>query len=95
MANRLDSKHELERCTISTNSGMKIYYRSQAFWKASAAVNLPNRINDTHYRGLNGFDTRCCIYGNAISVLTEMKFPNDHIDFVLEFPESNQLRREK
>jgi hypothetical protein len=95
MAKHSDSEHELERCPISTNAGMKIYYRSQAFWKASAAVNLPSRINDIHYRGLNGFDTRCCVYGNAISVLTEMKFPNDNRDFVLEFPESNQLRREK
>ncbi len=95
MANYSDSDHELERCTIRTNAGIKIYYRSQAFWKASAAVNLPGRINDTHYRGLNGFDTRCCVYGSAISVLTEMKFPNDNRDFVLEIPESNQLRRER
>lgn len=93
MAKYSDSVHELERCSVTTNVGLRVYYRSQAFWKASAAVNLPGRVNDTHYRGLNGFDARCCVYGSAISVLTEMKFPDGNGNFVLEIPESNQLRR--
>ena len=65
-----DAGHLLERCSVSG----KVYYRSQAFWKASASVNLTGRIGDTHYRGLNGFETHCCVYDSAISVLTEQIF---------------------
>lgn len=89
-----DAEHVLERCVIRTNEGAKIYYRSMAFWNASAAVNLPARINIPGYSGLNGFDARCCVYGSAIYVLTELLFPNERQEMVLENPESNQLRRE-
>lgn len=94
MAFYSDAEHELERCAIRTNSGTKIYYRSRAFWKACASVNLPGQINNPNYQGLNGFNDRCCVYGNAISVLTEQKFPDIHQNFRNEKPESNQLRRD-
>lgn len=94
MAKYADAEHSLERHSVRTNKGTKVCYRSQAFWKASSSVNLPGRIGDTHYRGLNGFDARCCVYGSAISTLTEMRFPNEHGEMKNEKPESNQLRRE-
>ncbi|MFC0139496.1 M23 family peptidase [Erwinia mallotivora] len=94
MAPYADAEHVLERCSVSPRrSGIKIYYRSQAFWQASAAVNLPGQIGNRQYQGLNGFDTRCCVYGSAIAVLTEQKFPDSHNNLVNEKPESDQLRR--
>jgi predicted chitinase len=89
-----DNEHVLERCSVNTRGGgIKIYYRSQAFWQASAAVNLPNQVNNEQYQGLNGFDERCCVYGSAIAVLTEQKFPDRNNIPVDEKPQSGQLRR--
>lgn len=96
MAAYADAEHILERCSVNTRgSGIKIYYRSQAFWQASAAVNLPSQIDNGRYQGLNGFDARCCVYGSAIAVLTEKKFPDSNNSLVNEKPESDQLRRER
>lgn len=84
----------IERCSVNTRrNGVKIYYRSQAFWQASAAVNLPAQIDNEQYQGLNGFNERCCAYGSAIAVLTEQKFPDSNNFLVNEEPESEQLRR--
>jgi hypothetical protein len=70
MASYADEAHTLERVSVPTiSSGSKVYYRSTAFWKASAAVNLPAAVGRTDYSGLNGFDSRCCAYGVALSVL--------------------------
>lgn len=94
MAPYADDEHVLERCSVTPRrSGIKIYYRSQAFWRASAAVNLPGQIGNDRYQGLNGFDTRCCAYGSAIAVLTEQKFPDGHNNLANKKPESDQLRR--
>ncbi|EIC8293427.1 M23 family peptidase [Salmonella enterica] len=95
MALYADNGHVLERCSVNTQgNGIKIYYRSQAFWQASAAVNLPSQIDNGQYQGLNGFHDRCCVYGSAIAVLTEQKFPDSNNNPVNEQPESDQLRRE-
>lgn len=94
MAYYADNEHILERCSVNTRrNGVKIYYRSQAFWQASAAVNLPAQIDNEQYQGLNGFNERCCAYGSAIAVLTEQKFPDSNNFLVNEEPESEQLRR--
>ncbi len=94
MALYADNPHLLERCSVNARgSGIKVYYRSQAFWQASAAVNLPNQVNNEHYQGLNGFEARCCVYGSAIAVLTEQKFPDSNNNPTNEKPESDQLRR--
>lgn len=94
MALYADNGHVLERCSVNTQgNGIKIYYRSQAFWQASAAVNLPSQIDNGQYQGLNGFHDRCCVYGSAIAVLTEQKFPDSNNNPVNEQPESDQLRR--
>lgn len=93
MAYHSDAEHELERCSVNTNSRIKIYCRSPAFWKASASVNLPGRINTLYSTALNGFNDRCCVYGSAISVLTEQKFPDNNGNAIVEKPESKQLRR--
>ena len=94
MASYADNEHVLERCSVTPRGNrIKIYYRSQAFWQASAAVNLPNQVNNGQYQGLNGFDARCCVYGSAIAVLTEQKFPDSHNNPVNEKPESDQLRK--
>lgn len=75
------------------SQGNRIYYRSQAFWQVSASVNLPGAANRTTDAGLNGFDSRCCAYGVAIAVLTEMKFPDAEGNATLEYPEGYTSRR--
>ncbi|MDB6374262.1 peptidoglycan DD-metalloendopeptidase family protein [Photorhabdus bodei] len=93
MAKYADQPHVLERYQVSTNQGNKVYYRSPSFWEASAAVNLPRRVGELYHRSLNGFDSRCCAYGYAIAVLSEMKFPNSRNESVLDFPEGYRFRR--
>lgn len=84
---------EMERVVVATvdtrgrSTGNKVYYRSQNFWQVSAAVNLPGRINNTNYRGLNGFDSRCCAWGVALAILTEYRFPDTQGNAVLDYPE--------
>ncbi|EDW1644221.1 M23 family metallopeptidase [Salmonella enterica subsp. enterica] len=93
MAKYADVAHVLDRQMTITHRGNKIYYRSPSFWEASAIVNLPARINNLYDSGLNGFVERCCVYGCAIALLTELKFPDESGSYVLEYPENIQLRR--
>ena len=95
MAQYADRAHTLERITVSTvnGQGAKVYYRSPAFWEASAAVNLPGSIGSLYSKTLNGFDSRCCAYGYALAILTEMKFPNASNVLDLDFPEGYLPRR--
>ncbi|XES82999.1 M23 family peptidase [Franconibacter pulveris] len=95
MASYADEEHTLERCIVSAGMRTRIYYRSPAFWKACATVNLPGKRDDLYSTALNGFEARCCVYGNAISVLTEMKLPAENQKTVNDQPESGQLRRAK
>jgi len=93
MARYADEINTLERVVVTAvtsngqNLGSKVYYRSQNFWRVSAAVNLPGRINNTQYQGINGFNSRCCAWGVAIAVLTESLFPNAQGNLVLAYPE--------
>jgi len=88
-----DGPHVLERRVVATvdsrgsSLGDHVYYRSPAFWQVSASVNLPGAAGRTNYIGLNGFDSRCCAYGVALAVLTEMKFPDAQRRITLEYPE--------
>jgi predicted chitinase len=93
MAKYADEPHVLERQQVSTDGGFKIYYRSPAFWRASAAVNLPNAVGNTYSLALNGFDSRCSAYGVALAVLTEMQFPNAEGSVQLSYPEGYTVRR--
>jgi predicted chitinase len=95
MSKEADVTHALERVSISTNTGTKIYYRSSSFWRASATVNLPGAVGRTNYTGINGFDARCVAYGYALAVLTEMKFIDDDGQKSLWFPDTNLPRRAK
>ena len=72
MASYADAEHAIERVVVSTISGDKVLYRSPAFWKASAAVNLPASIHNLYSRALNGFEGRCSAYGVAMAVLSEI-----------------------
>ncbi|MFQ1013579.1 hypothetical protein ACFX2U_12165 [Gilliamella apicola] len=93
MAKYADETHTLERVAVDTgNKGTKVYYRSHAFWHASAKVNLPAVINNLYSSTLNGFDQRCSAYGNCLAVLTEMKFPDATNNLTLEFPEDYPRR---
>lgn len=92
MAKYADMEHVLERVSVNSNSGEKYYYRSPAFWKASAAVNLPGRINSLYSSSLNGFDSRCCAYGVALAILTEDKFPDTSGNLTVLFPEGYTQR---
>ncbi len=94
MAKYADQSHTIERVVVSTvnRQGSKIYYRSPSFWKASAAVNLPAKINSTYSSSLNGFDSRCCVYGYAMAILTEAKLPDAQGELVIDFPEGYTKR---
>ncbi|MDO9404550.1 MAG: hypothetical protein Q7T87_11005, partial [Polaromonas sp.] len=94
MAAHADQPHLLERVTVSTvdDTGSRIFYRSPAFWRASAAVNLPSVVNTTYSRALNGFNSRCSGYGSALATLSEMRFPDTDARHVLEFPEGYNKR---
>ena len=70
-----DAEHVMERVVFPTTAGEKVLYRSPAFWKASAAVNLPASIHNLYSRALNGFEGRCSAYGVAMAVLTEVPLP--------------------
>lgn len=93
MARHADGAHVLERCRAATNQGQRVYYRSPAFWRASAAINLPASVNNLYSRGLNGFDSRCCAYGVALAVLTEMRFADASGGAVLWYPDGYTRRR--
>jgi len=75
MARYADEPHVIERVAVATSQGQKVYYRSPAFWRASAAVNLPASVNNLYSRALNGFDSRCSAYGVILAVLTELLLP--------------------
>ncbi|AIY41472.1 hypothetical protein LT85_2314 [Collimonas arenae] len=95
MARYADGTINIERCKIPTSSGEKIYYRSEAFWKASASVNLPGVINQPYDHRLNGFIDRCVPWAQALAVLTDMRFPNVNGVLELDYPEGHEPRREK
>jgi hypothetical protein len=93
MGKYADEPHRLERQTLPTGTGEKVYYRSEAFWRASAAVNLPSALRRTYSPALNGFDSRCSAYGVALAVLTETRFPNAQGTPLLGYPEGYSERR--
>jgi hypothetical protein len=87
-----DAPHQLERVQLLTDQGQRVYYRSNAFWRASAAVNLPSAIGNTNYSGINGFDSRCCAYGVIMAVVTDTRFPSGQRDVIM-YPEGYVARR--
>ncbi|MHA2899270.1 M23 family peptidase [Enterobacter sp. H2G27] len=93
MAKYADEAHEIQRQAVTAGHDIKIYYRSPAFWRASATVNLPGAISRRNYQGINGFIERCCAYTCALAVLTEIKFPDENNAFTLDKPEGIVLRR--
>lgn len=94
-----DEVHRVERYGVvvvdakGQRQGERVYYRSPAFWKASAAVNLPSAVHRGDYKGINGFDSRCSAYGVALSVLTDMRFPDAEGRQTKERPEGYTPRR--
>lgn len=93
MARYADEAHEVQRHPVPTNQGVKVYYRSPAFWRASAAVNLPAAVNRLYSPALNGFDSRCSAYAAALAVLTEMKLPDEQGRLARWYPEGCTRRR--
>jgi predicted chitinase len=93
MASYADADHVVARRVAPTNEGAKVYYRSPSFWRASAAVNLPTRINDLYHTSLNGFEPRCVAYAYSLAVLSEIWFPDSGGNATLIFPEGYLPRR--
>lgn len=97
-----DNPHAIDRIQVSAvekqNSGQyvsvgqKIYYRSRSFWQVSAQINLPTSINTFYSLYLNGFEQRCSVYGYAIAILTEIRFPDQQQNLTVEFPEGYHRR---
>lgn len=94
-----DGVHIFERMVVPTvnskgqSMGDKVYYRSQAFWKVSAGVNIPGEVNNTYSTILNGFESRCSGYGVALAVLTETHLPNANGHLSLDYPEGYVPRK--
>lgn len=95
MARYADEQIKIERRTAATPHGVKVYYRSEAFWRAAAKVNLPKKLNDSYSTSLNGFVDRCVPWAQALAVLTEMTFPPNSGVVKLDYPEGHVPRREK
>jgi predicted chitinase len=93
MARYADEAHVVQRQAVHTTQGVRVYYRSPSFWRASAAVNLPAAVNRLYSPALNGFDSRCCAYGVALAVLTELRLPDEHGRVTLWYPEGYTRRR--
>ncbi len=93
MASYADADHVLERRAITAGEATRVYYRSPSFWRASAAVNLPSRINDLYAAALNGYDARCVAYACSLAVLSEVRFPNAAGAAAFAFPEGYEYRR--
>jgi hypothetical protein len=87
IASHADGEHVVERCPVATNLGAKVYYRSPAFWRASAAVNLPGAVDSLYSRSLNGFDSRCCAYAVALVILTDCHLPDARGMKSISYPE--------
>jgi predicted chitinase len=94
MARCADERHELERFPVQTDKGPRGYYRSKAFWRSSATVNLPSVINDDYSPKLNGFDSRCAAYASVLCVTGEYLFPTQNRQLAL-LPAYDYVRREK
>ncbi|MFL9927373.1 M23 family metallopeptidase [Herbaspirillum lusitanum] len=90
-----DEKIIIERCLISVSQNTKVYYRSPSFWRASASVNLPKKIDVLWDSQLNGFVDRCVPWAQALAVLGEQYFPRENGMFDLEYPEGNIPRKKK
>lgn len=93
MARYADEPHVVSRVAVETAQGTRVYYQSPAFWRASAAVNLPSAINRLYSPSLNGFDSRGCAYGVAIALLAEAKLPDADGAATLAFPEGYDRRQ--
>ncbi|GGZ05419.1 hypothetical protein GCM10007388_43920 [Pseudoduganella plicata] len=93
MAAYADGNHTMERRVVATQAGSKVFYRSIAFWRASASVNLPSRVDQPYHNSLNGFEARCVAYMYALSVLSDVRFPDATGQLTLDFPEGYQPRR--
>jgi predicted chitinase len=95
MARYADKPHALERREVSIyqHAGQtEVYYRSSAFWQASAAVNLPAAVGSLYSKSLNGFADRCCAYAQVLMVASDMAFPKVDGSVSL-WPESLTTRR--
>ena len=99
MARYADQPHVLERVSVDatiggvTHTEIRCYYRSPAFWRNSASVNLPGVINNLYSLALNGFADRCCAYGQVLAVAGEYIFPSTVNGVSFEFPEFVTPRR--
>jgi predicted chitinase len=92
MAKYADQTHVVERISVATNHGRKVYYRSPAFWRASASVNLPGALNNLYSNALNGFDSRCSAYGVVLAIVSELRFPGAGANQFIWYPEGYDRR---
>jgi hypothetical protein len=94
MASYADEPHQLERVASgSSGNPSRPYYRSPAFWRASACVNLPGAIGRLYIASLNGFEARCVPYSQTLAVLGEVRFSGGAGGSAELFPEGLLPRR--
>lgn len=88
-----DQAHDVQRHPVPTNQRVNGVLPQSGLWRASAAVNLPAAVDRVYSPALNGFDARCCVYGVAVAVLTEMKLPDEQGRLTRWYPEGYTRRR--
>jgi len=77
---------------VSAPSVTKVYYHSENFRDASAAVNLPAAVGHPNHP-FNGYIARCGGFGQVLAVVGEYWFPDAH-GGLLDFPEGCKPRRD-
>jgi len=70
----------------------KVYYHSANFRDASAAVNLPEAVENPS-QAFNGYIARCIPFAQAVAVLDDILFPGPLGLVTLMFPEGRTPRR--
>jgi hypothetical protein len=94
MASYADERHQLERVASGgAGNPSRPYYRSPSFWRASACVNLPGAIDHLYSATLNGFESRCVPYAQALAVLGEVRFAGASAGSLETFPDGSVPRR--
>ena len=93
MAKYADRFNGLERKTLRTNLGTKVYYHSSSFRNASAAVNLPAAVGDPNHK-FNGYEARCTAHAQVWAILADQDLFADVTGKLQNFPEGMIRRTE-
>ncbi len=92
MARYADETKPVLRRPVQTDDGERIHYHCESFWDASACVDLPGSIGN-YAQPFNRYVSKCIPWAQALSVLSEMRYPGKTSEDFFEFPEKHAPRR--